>query len=214
MGTTGTREVGGGASATAAVAPRDVLEFWLGPRGDEGPEPERVARWFTRDDALDREIDERFGVAVAHAIEGGFEAWRGSSPDWLALVVLLDQFPRNLHRDDPRAFAGDARALAIVRAASDERLAALHPLELYFALVPWMHSEALADQRAGEAAFERWATRVAPAFVPLFENGARYATRHRVVIERFGRFPHRNAVLGRESSDAECAFLEANPEGF
>jgi uncharacterized protein (DUF924 family) len=130
------------------------------------------------------------------------------------VIVLLDQFPRNLFRDQARAFEGDRRALGLTRSFTPLELDGLHPLEHYFVLLPWMHSESLEDQRAGEAAFARAAEGLSEAFRSLFDGGLSYATRHRVVIERFGRFPHRNAALGRSSTAEEIAFLEEVGTGF
>lgn len=196
------------------MTPEDVLGFWIGERSAEPPSDDRVARWFVADPLLDAEIERRFAGAVARALAGDLDAWAAAPPERVALIVLLDQFPRNLFRGDPRAFLGDPRALALSQATDDAACEALHPLEHYFVLLPTMHAEDLAAQRAGEAAYARAAERRGPAFRPLFENGLDFATRHRVVIERFGRFPHRNAALGRASTAEERAFLEEEGSGF
>lgn len=203
-----------GSATVAALAPEAVLDFWLGPRGETPPSPSDVQRWFEADADLDDRIRARFGEAVEAALSGGFPEWAATPAARAALIVLLDQFPRNLYRADPRAFAGDPRALALAQATDAKTLGAQHPLERYFTLVPFMHAEDLAAQRAGEAAFAAGARAVAPAFRGLFEGGESYARRHRVVIERFGRFPHRNAVLGRATTAEEAAFLAEHPTGF
>jgi len=170
--------------------------------------------WFAIDPETDREIGNRFGTAVENAIAEGLSEWEAEPVDRVALIVLLDQFPRNLFRGSARAFAGESRAIDLVRRTTDEELDRLHPLERYFAIMPRMHSEDLVDEREGEAAYARAAEEVPEAFRPLFETGLEFATRHRVVIERFGRFPHRNGVLGRSSTSEERAFLEVNSTGF
>jgi uncharacterized protein (DUF924 family) len=197
-----------------AVEPREVLTFWLGVRDDEPPGESDVARWFQADPVLDASIRARFGDRVEEALGGGLEAWAEAPRERVALVILLDQFPRNLHRGDPRSFEGDARALALVRRTTPDEFRALHPLEHYFLLVPWMHAEDLEAQRSGESGFAHARDAVPAAFRPLFETGLEFAARHRRVIERFGRFPHRNPILGRTSTPEEEAFLAEHPTGF
>jgi len=198
----------------ASSAAAEVLDHWVGERSGTPPDEGRVARWFVADPAVDAEIHERFGALVEEALAGGLVGWEERPQERVALIVVLDQFPRNLHRDQARAFAGDPRALGLTRDFPFEELDRLHPLEHYFVLLPWMHSEDLSDQRAGEAAFARAAERVGAAFRSLFENGLVYATKHREVIERFGRFPHRNAILERSSTRAEADFLEEPGSSF
>ncbi|HET7400306.1 MAG TPA: DUF924 family protein [Usitatibacter sp.] len=174
-----------------------VLDFWFGrPRGPSRPE------WFRKDPAFDEEIRTRFGALHAAAARRELEAWRLSPEPMVALVVVLDQFSRNLHRGDARAFAQDAHALECAREAvgrGDDL--ALLPVERQFLYLPFEHSEDLADQ---EACVERMIS------LEAFEETrglAEWAVRHRDVIRRFGRFPHRNAALGRESTPEEVDFL-------
>lgn len=174
-----------------------ILEFWFGPTpGAERPE------WFRKDDAFDARVRERFGEAVAAAIDGDFEDWAATPRGALALVILLDQFTRNVHRDTPRAFAGDARALAVAQHAIargfDRRLS---PVERWFLYMPFQHAESREVQRRSLALFEALAQDGLPG--PLD-----WARKHAAVIERFGRYPHRNAVLGRASTPEEIAFLQ------
>lgn len=199
---------------TSAQAEESVLGYWLGERSETPPDEGRVARWFVADPDVDAGIRERFEPLVEEALAGGLTEWEATPRGRVALIVVLDQFPRNLFRDQARAFEGDARALGLTRGFTPRELEGLHPLEHYFALLPWMHAESLEDQRRGEAAFARGAESVAEAFRSLFDGGLSYATRHRVVIERFGRFPHRNAALGRASTAEEIAFLEEAGMGF
>ncbi|MEZ4292422.1 MAG: DUF924 family protein [Myxococcota bacterium] len=196
------------------IEPEAILGAWLDPRDDRPPDAARVAAWFTADAAQDEALRRRFGSAVEHALGGGFADWEVAPRDRVALVLLLDQLPRNLFRGSPRAFAGDPRAIELARATSPSDLGTLHPLERYFAILPFMHSERLEDQWSGEEAFRRSAREVAAPFRGLFEHGLGFATRHRLVIERFGRFPHRNASLGRDTTPEEARFLADTPEGF
>jgi len=191
-----------------------VLDFWLGDCDEQPPDASRVTRWFAADPEVDAAIRDRFGPLVDIALAGGLADWQRAPRERVSLIVLLDQFPRNLFRGDPRSFAGDARAIELSRQTPEAVLRGLHPIERYFAILPFMHSEALADQRAGEDAYARAAREAAGSFVGFFERGLEFATRHREVIERFGRFPHRNAVLARASTAEERAFLAEKPDGF
>jgi uncharacterized protein (DUF924 family) len=185
------------------TTPADVLGFWF----TDGPDTFRDA-WFRRDDAFDAAIRDRFAVATRAAREGALDGWAAQPDSALALLVLLDQFPRNLHRGGAEAFASDAHARAIAR---DVVLAhrfdlALAHTERVFLYLPFEHSEAMADQDVSVALFEglRDDARMAKA-----DGTIDYAWRHRAVVARFGRFPHRNAVLGRESTAAEAAWVAA-----
>jgi uncharacterized protein (DUF924 family) len=181
----------------------EILGFWF--QGD--PHAFRQA-WFKRDDAFDAEIRKRFGTLLAPAREGAHDAWATTPHGALALSILLDQFPRNLHRGTAEAFACDPHARAIARDAVLARRQdlALTPTQRVFLYLPFEHSEAMADQDLSVALFEGLRDRAADAKPGGVID---YAWRHRAVIARFGRFPHRNAVLGRESTSAEAAYLAA-----
>jgi uncharacterized protein (DUF924 family) len=188
------------------ASPEEVLEFWFGP-----PETRGAARaeWFRKDDKFDAEIQGRFGALHGQAARGELDAWRASPASMLALVVVLDQFSRNLYRGDARAFAQDAYARECAREAlarGDE--AGLLPVERQFLYMPFEHSEDLGDQ---DLAVERM--RALEAFEPT-RGLTDWAERHRVIIRRFGRFPHRNAVLGRASTPEETEFLKQPGSGF
>jgi 23S rRNA pseudouridine1911/1915/1917 synthase len=186
----------------------DVLGFWF---GDGSPEAAR--RWFTRDAAFDTEIRTRFDELHTMAATGALDSWSATARGSVALVVLLDQFPRNLFRDDARAFATDAKALSVTKdLIANGRLAELAPLERSIALMPLMHSEDRAVQRESVAQFDKLASDH-PGDAGL-ANSADYAKKHAVIVERFGRFPHRNAILGRESTDEELEFLKQPGSGF
>jgi uncharacterized protein (DUF924 family) len=175
-----------------------ILQFWF---GDAPLRPQQ--RWFAKDAAFDALIRERFGALIEAALRGELDAWQGEPATALARLLLLDQFTRNVFRDTPRAFAGDARALAGARALVDsggDR--ALAPLQRVFVYLPFEHAEELAAQEQGLRLFEALAR--CDAAVADFEFWAR---KHHLIIERFGRFPHRNAVLGRASTAEEIEFL-------
>ncbi len=185
---------------------QEVLDFWFGPpelRGKSRPE------WFRKDEKFDGEVWRRFGALHAAAALGECEAWRAEARSTLALVIVLDQFSRNLYRGDARAFAQDPHALACAREAlargDDEGLL---PVERQFLYLPFEHSEDLADQ---DRAVERMGALYAfEATRGLVE----WAERHRVIVRRFGRFPHRNAVLGRTSTPEETEFLKQPGSSF
>ena len=182
---------------------RDILEFWF----SEGPDTFRTA-WFRRDDAFDEAIRARLGDLAAAARGGALASWRDSSAGLLALAILLDQCPRNLHRGSAEAFAADALMRDIARDAVLVRRIdlGLTPTQRVFLYLPFEHSEAMADQDLSVALFE--GLRDDPRMAA--PGGAiDYAWRHHAVIARFGRFPHRNAVLGRVSTPEEQAWLEA-----
>jgi uncharacterized protein (DUF924 family) len=186
-----------------------VIEFWFGAPGSADYGQARKA-WFQKDDAFDGEIRERFGALIERALRGELEAWASPAPSALAQVLLLDQFTRNAFRGSPRAFAGDPRALAaasgMVGLRQDEELATFMRGFVY---LPYEHAEGLAMQ--DEAI--RLLTRLAAAD-PEQQSMLDYAYRHRAIIERFGRFPHRNAILGRLSTAEEIAFLKQPGSGF
>jgi uncharacterized protein (DUF924 family) len=175
-----------------------VLDFWFAGRAV------RREEWFRKDAAFDALIAERFGALVEHALQGGLAAWTQPPTDALAQLIVLDQFTRNIFRDTPRAFAGDALALAAARAmvARGDDLT-LPPLQRVFVYLPFEHAEDRAMQHESLRLFA--ALTAADASLADFED---YARRHADVIARFGRFPHRNALLGRESTAEELAFLE------
>jgi uncharacterized protein (DUF924 family) len=186
---------------TAASNAQAVLDFWFGAPGTAThgrPRPE----WFRKDAAFDDEIRRRFAALHAAAALGECERWKDAPGPLLALIVVLDQFSRNLYRDDPRAFSQDAQALAAARLmiANGWDLGRL-PVERQFAYLPFEHSEDLAMQ---DRAFELFAPLEA---YPETKGLSEWSEKHRAIIRRFGRFPHRNAVLGRVSTPEEIAFL-------
>ncbi|HQZ44838.1 MAG TPA: DUF924 family protein [Usitatibacteraceae bacterium] len=180
----------------------EVLAFWFGEPGSPARGKSREA-WFRKDAAFDAEIRRRFLALHASAALGERDRWRDGAPSLLALVIVLDQFSRNLYRDDARAFSQDAQALDCARHMIDRGWdAALLPVERQFAYLPFEHAEDLALQDRSIELF------CALEAFPETRGLAGWARKHRVIVERFGRFPHRNAALGRESTQEELAFLK------
>lgn len=203
---------------TAAVHPaepesrsREVLDFWFLPAAAPGHGHFRP-EWFRKDAAFDETIRARFGDLVEDALAGGLGDWEASAEGALARILVLDQFPRNLFRNQARAFAGDAAALdlahRLVAAGRDKNLP---PMQRWFVFMPFEHSEALIDQERAVALFAGLRREAQDA---VFESAYDYALKHRDVVERFGRFPHRNAALGRLSTTAEIEFLKQPGSAF
>ena len=189
---------------------QDVLDFWFLPPGAPGyGQPREV--WFRKDDAFDAAIAERFGPLLAHAVAGGLREWDEQGPEGvLARILVLDQLTRNAFRGTPQSFGGDALALAAARQLVDSGAdQALLPVQRWFAYLPFEHAEDGAMQEHSVALFAALA-----AANPGYEGVLDYAHRHRGVIARFGRFPHRNQILGRASTGPEAAYLAQPGSGF
>jgi uncharacterized protein (DUF924 family) len=187
-----------------------LLDWWFGP---SAPAAEvaaaRSGLWFGKHDRQDVEARERFGVLVEQALAGSLGDWAEQPQGWLALILLLDQLPRMIHRDSPLAFAGDARARQLVLEGLDgEKEAALAPIQRVFVYLVLEHAEDLLLQDEAVRRFTRLLSLATAAEQPLFADYLDYAERHQRVVARFARFPHRNAVLGRASTQEELRFLE------
>jgi uncharacterized protein (DUF924 family) len=193
-----------------------VLEFWFGELGPDGRATPAVAkRWFMGGPEFDQEIRERFLALHAEISAGGHEEWLGSPRGRLALVIVLDQFSRNLFRGTPAMFARDARALEHAFdgiARGDEKHLALD--ERVFLYMPLMHSEKLAVQERCVDLFATLRDSVSGEACQAIARNLDFAIRHRDIIRRFDRFPHRNAILGRESTPEEIEFLKQPGSSF
>jgi uncharacterized protein (DUF924 family) len=187
--------------------PSDVLEFWFSDQSR--------ALWFEKNAAFDEAIRARFEDTVRAAAAGELDHWERTAPGALALVIVLDQFPRNLYRGSARAFAADPRARDVAGRAISKRLDQDIPLrQRHFFFLPFEHSESTGDQERSVALFQAWAeAHDGPARDQALEQ-MRYVHRHAEIVARFGRFPHRNEALGRESTAAEIAFLKEPMSGF
>lgn len=173
------------------IRPRDILDFWFGA----GPE-----KWFAKSDAFDAEVRRRFAETHRDAASGKLDVWAGDAQGMLALILVLDQFSRNLWRNGHRAFAQDAKALALADEAVNRRFDVETPATARkWFYMPYMHSEDLAAQERGLVYF---AQRLDDP------ETMHFADEHADIIRRFGRFPHRNAVLGRQTTPAEQSFLD------
>lgn len=175
----------------------EVLSFWF--------DTLTPGQWFRRDDALDETIATRFGALLDAARRGELCHWRDSDRGRLAEVIVIDQFSRNVYRGDPRAFSHDAQALVLaqeaVRLGCDHRLSLMQRPFLY---MPWMHSESLIIHQEAIRLFSQ----------PGLERHLDVEHRHRAILERFGRYPHRNDVLGRDSTSEERTFLTTPGSSF
>lgn len=193
----------------------NVLTTWFGHEALDAPvDAARQKRWFVSDPAFDRELAERFGPLIEAAADGRLAAWEASARGALALVLLLDQFTRNVFRDQARAFEADP----VARGVADRAIArgfdrTLPFFPRSFVYLPFEHAEALALQDRAVDLFRQLAADAPPALAESAAGLVGYAERHRAVIARFGRFPHRNVVLGRASTAEESAFLEGG-RGF
>lgn len=188
---------------------QSILDFWFLPADAPGHGHAR-AEWFRKDAAFDAQIRARFAPLLEQALAGALTHWDASPAGALARILLLDQFSRNAFRDTPRAFAGDALALAgaqeLVAGGADRLLA---PLQRGFIYLPFEHAEDLALQECSVALFSQLRQEGGE-----FALALDYALRHRAVIARFGRFPHRNSILGRSSTAAELEYLRQPGSGF
>lgn len=200
---------------------RQVREFWFGtgPLGAATVE-NRTALWFgaaspQQQQTLDEEIRERFGALLERAARGELDSWADGTRRRLSLILLLDQFSRNIHRGSAQAFGQDAKALALALSGMQSGAdAALEPLERLFFFMPLQHSESLEVQDESVAAYRRLLSEAPPQLQQMFEASLDYAEKHHDIIKRYGRFPHRNQALGRTSTPGEKAYLANSPDRF
>lgn len=188
----------------------EVLWFWLeSPATTSHRLMQKIQRWYQGTPELDLEIDTRFGNLVERALDGGHEDWTDNPRGRLALIIVLDQFARNVHRGTKRAYAGDARALALaLRMLEREETAAFELEAQLFAMMPLVHAEDLKMQdRAVELADQMVASATNDDLRAVWSTGATRTRYYRDIIRRFGRFPGRNIALGRTSTTQELAFL-------
>lgn len=186
-----------------------LLDWWFGAEGSATEvAAARQGLWFGKRDSQDLEAEARFGALVERALAGDLKDWSDDPQGWLAQLILLDQLPRMIFRNTPRAFAGDSRARPLLQEGLergwDRRLT---PIQRVFAYLVFEHAEDLPLQDRAVELFADLLNEAAVDERPLFANFLDFAERHQRVIARFGRFPHRNAILGRASTDEEQAFL-------
>lgn len=211
------------ASRPSTETAASIRRFWFGADLDaDGGERDDAAvaaaqspMWWRKAPETDRAIRERFATALARAAAGELDTWAATPRGRLALILLTDQFPRNIHRDTAQAFAYDGLARAwCVDGLAQGADRTLRPIERVFFYLPLEHSESLADQERAVALFRALAEQADAASRATFDGYLDYAERHRDIIARFGRFPHRNRLLGRPSTEAETAFLREPGSSF
>ena len=188
------------------------LDFWFEGDPARCDDPRLLMRkWFAGTPEHDRELESRFGALADAAATGELDDWKATPRGRLALIILLDQLPRSLHRGTPRAFATDPKALAVTLEGLDQgQDVCLHPLERIFFCMPLQHSESRAVQARSIEVFEALADSVvAEPLASVLRTTSDYAHEHQQIVDRFGRFPHRNKTLGRNSSGTELEFLNS-----
>lgn len=205
-----------GVEVTTIARAEDVHTFWFADvLDDPAAAKARNEVWFRTSRDFDAEIRTRFEPTIAAAARGELNAWEARPGSAVALVIVLDQFPRNVYRNTPGAFAHDALALgAAKRALAAGHFQALSVPERTFVVMPYQHVEDVAGQEEGVRLFERVRDEAPAEWKAFAEHHLGYARGHLEIVRRFGRFPHRNGVLGRESTPAELEYLESKPESF
>jgi len=195
---------------------QEIHFFWFGNLSADHPvPPDRGKLWFGGGRDADKAIRDQFGDDVVRAAGGEYDSWAATSHGALPLILLLDQFPRNIYRKTPQAFATDAKALSICLAGIDSGLDAdLQVVERAFFYLPMEHSEDIAIQKRSVAEFSALVNDASPVQRELCESYYDYAVRHYDIVARFGRFPHRNDILGRRSTDKELEFLKQPGSSF
>jgi uncharacterized protein (DUF924 family) len=202
--------------------PQSIQEFWFGADADANDSADddaianrQSALWWRKDAAVDDAIRTRFAGRLAQAAAHALDAWADTPSGRLALILLTDQFSRNMYRGTPASFATDAlaRQWCMEGLARGEQRR-LRPIERVFFYLPLEHSEALEDQQRAVTLFQALVAEVPAGQRASFDGFLRFAERHRDVIARFGRFPHRNAILGRPSTPEELAFLSEQGSSF
>ncbi|MBF2755261.1 MAG: DUF924 domain-containing protein [Gammaproteobacteria bacterium AqS3] len=198
-------------SLTSGALPhgvRALMQFWFGEISGGFSPDAQSALWYAGTPETDEAIRQRFGFAVEAALDGGYGDWVRSPEGRLGLILLLDQFPRNLYRGQVRAFAGDARALGLVLEGLDSGVdALLQPVQRLFFYMPLEHSEDIAQHRRHIGLLERMRGRLPAEQRHHVDNALQWAHQHAEIVERFGRYPHRNAALGRETTAEEEGWL-------
>ena len=198
------------------MAIETILEFWFGEDTDDSVVAKnKSALWWSKNPDVDAEMRQRFESFVHRAAAGELSDWQSSPRGRLALILLTDQFPRSIYRDSPNAFAYDAKALGWCIDGIDQGMdLQLRPIERVFFYLPLEHAESLEHQDRSVKQFRRLLDEVGAGQTKVFAEYLDFAVRHRDIIARFGRFPHRNKILGREPTSDELAFLATPGSSF
>jgi uncharacterized protein (DUF924 family) len=196
--------------------PENILEFWFGANDGDGEVIKAKSwLWWSKNEVIDRSIANRFGDDLDRAIGGAIDHWALTPRGQLALIILMDQFSRNIYRGTPRAFAQDKQACTLCLTGLEKgQDQVLRPVERAFFYLPLEHSESLPSQEKSVELYRvlyQWAS---PDLKTNFQEFLDFAIRHRDIIQRFGRFPHRNVILGRESTPEELEFLQQSGSSF
>ena len=198
------------------VLAESILKFWFGNIGDKQElDAEKSKRWFAKDESFDKSIARVYGSYLDSAAMGGLDRWANDAMAMTALIVLLDQFPRNMYRGLEKSFIYDKKALALANLASEKAYYKDIPIvHAYFQAMPFMHSEDIKMQDKGIKQFEWLVENSNNDTRKMMEKALDFAHKHRVIIEKFGRFPHRNVALYRESTAEEIEFLKRPDSSF
>jgi uncharacterized protein (DUF924 family) len=198
------------------IGPVEVLDFWFADSlTNSDALAERRAIWFMGGPDVDQLITEMFGTLPEAALAGELQHWTTDTRNALALILVLDQFPRNIYRNTARAYHYDSASLDLALKIIDQSLHLdLHPIEQSFLFLPLQHSEALGDQTRAVQLYQTLTAQSLGTYLESAKNSLDYANRHCDIIRRFGRFPHRNAILGRVSTETEIEFLASGGETF
>ncbi len=193
-----------------------ILQEWFGELSPSGEvDPTVAQRWWVKDPAFDEHLRERYGAWHERAIAGELDEWIHEPRSCLALIILLDQFSRQLHRGSPLAFAGDSRALEIAeRALARGFDQQVHPIERVFFYMPFEHAESRTAQERSVELFAQLLEEAPPGQRAMYQEFYDFAVKHKVIIDRFGHFPHRSATLDRPMTDEEREFLTQPDSSF
>lgn len=209
-----------GAEATITDADQErieaILTFWFKEHALSAPQIDgRMDVWFGEDPVFDEEIARQFAQDVEDASEGAFDHWAHQPRGRLALILLLDQFRRNIYRNQPEAFAMDKAALKLcVEGAMEKKDKGLSPIERVFFYMPLQHAESRKVQKKSCQIYNRLAEAVSPTYRETFETVAQFAELHADIVLQYGRFPHRNTILGRENTPEEDEYLAGDAPTF
>lgn len=198
------------------MTPKTILDFWFGSDPDDAAVAKKQSDlWWSRNKATDDEIRRRFEIYVIMAASEQLKDWLTTPRGQLALIILTDQFPRNVYRETARAFSCDEKALTWCIEGLEQKVdRELRPIERVFFYLPLEHAEHLVHQDLSVKCFSELVSTVPAEKRAIFEEYLDFAVRHRDIIARFGRFPHRNRILGRESTPDELAFLNQSGSSF
>jgi len=195
---------------------QSILTFWFGTDADDAQTAAQQSKlWWSKNDVADAEIKKRFESHVIAVARGEYDAWAQTPQGLLALIILTDQFPRNIYRGQAQSFAFDVHALRWALQGLEQGVdQQLRPIQRVFFYLPLEHAESMAQQDRSLALYQQLLRDVPPEQTSTFEGFVNFAMRHRDIIVRFGRYPHRNAILGRASTEEEIAFLKTAGSSF